>query len=252
MVKSKKMSKTSIAVIVLAILLSLSLVLGMTGAWFTSHYEKNHEFTFGNVTITLDGADWAAVDINNASFASSGLRLGSPEKHIMPGDKIKFEGTVTNSNEAAFVYMTYKAIVDEGGSSAKHDEDLSAKLNVTVSSGWAVLTQGAGHVLTADEATFYNAYKGLEGGAAKNATDTVDDMPVLQGGAIVYYVALDVGSTETPVTQACNFVYNLAGATFGDAYEDLRIDVYVTFEAIQQANVANALEGYGYLPHTYA
>ena len=35
MVNSKKMSKSSIAVIVLSILLVLSLILGFTGAWFT-------------------------------------------------------------------------------------------------------------------------------------------------------------------------------------------------------------------------
>ena len=41
MVKSKKMSKGSLAVIILAVLLVLSMVLGLTGAWFTSKDEKN-------------------------------------------------------------------------------------------------------------------------------------------------------------------------------------------------------------------
>ena len=56
MVKSKKMSKTSIAVIVLALLLVLSLVMGITGAWFTDSKDgqstNENPINFGTVAVT--------------------------------------------------------------------------------------------------------------------------------------------------------------------------------------------------------
>jgi hypothetical protein len=109
MVKSKKMSKTSIAVIVLAIMLVLSLVLGLTGAWFTktsSDSLADRSFTFGNIaTATVSyasaGADTIAVD----------------NTHILPGDTIK-GGTVTvqlQSNVAVYAVLFFDA---ESGSDA--------------------------------------------------------------------------------------------------------------------------------------
>ena len=50
MVKSKKMSKGSLAIIILAVLLVLSMVLGLTGAWFTdkaSGKDETNNGTFG-------------------------------------------------------------------------------------------------------------------------------------------------------------------------------------------------------------
>lgn len=57
MVKSKKMSKGSLAVIILAVLLVLSMIMGLTGAWFTSKAEKDGttEVAFGKVAVAVDG-----------------------------------------------------------------------------------------------------------------------------------------------------------------------------------------------------
>jgi hypothetical protein len=51
MVNSKKMSKSAFAVIVLAVLLVLSMVLGLTGAWFTDTKSGSTSVTFGTVTL---------------------------------------------------------------------------------------------------------------------------------------------------------------------------------------------------------
>ena len=93
MVNSKKMSKSSIAVIVLSILLVLSLILGFTGAWFTDKAEsgdKKADFDWGTVKVQYEEnaentGKWLSKD--NAVVTT-----------VLPGDhydlkgKIKFEG----------------------------------------------------------------------------------------------------------------------------------------------------------------
>ena len=56
MVNSKKMSKSSIAVIVLSILLVLSMILGLTGAWFTDKGsdKTSDSIKFGNIDISAE------------------------------------------------------------------------------------------------------------------------------------------------------------------------------------------------------
>ena len=55
MVKNKKLSKSSVAIIVLALLLIASLVMGMTGAWFTDSHKitNDTQLTFGEVKVTV-------------------------------------------------------------------------------------------------------------------------------------------------------------------------------------------------------
>ena len=97
MVKSKKMSKTSIAVIVLSLLLVLSMVLSLTGAWFTntdnasdSGQGANVVFgTFGDVSIVLTNAEWnehvdGAEELTPVNTAS--------RTYYMPGDEVKSTG----------------------------------------------------------------------------------------------------------------------------------------------------------------
>ena len=78
MVKSKKMSKTSIAVIILALLLVLSMVLGFTGAWFTDKATGGTAevvMKFGTVNYTAFAAD-TKVHNKIAGVDNAGLSTG--------------------------------------------------------------------------------------------------------------------------------------------------------------------------------
>ena len=97
MVKSKKMSKTSIAVIILSLLLVLSMVLSLTGAWFTAGNKaidpgqgsNVHFGTFGNVTVTLSAAEWK--EHNQTTGALQNVDT-SARDYYMPGDLVTSTG----------------------------------------------------------------------------------------------------------------------------------------------------------------
>jgi len=87
MVKSKKMSKTSIAVIVLALLLVLSLVMGMTGAWFTSKNSVNvadNALQFGKVGVIGISAE----GVKHERYDSAQSKFVTVNGEVMPGDKV--------------------------------------------------------------------------------------------------------------------------------------------------------------------
>ena len=100
MVKSKKMSKTSIAVIVLALLLVLSLVMGITGAWFSSKVEntevESSTFGFGEVKITGTGATAVTYDIYEGNVLK-----------MTDGDVIHVANTlaITNASTVKILYI---------------------------------------------------------------------------------------------------------------------------------------------------
>jgi hypothetical protein len=104
MVKQKKMSKTSIAVIVLALLLVLSLIMGMTGAWFTSKYDSQgaaqDNIGFGKVLIK--GAGEAEIKVNTYE-GNVGL--------MVDGDTIEVSDNITVTNESTVktLYIVDKA-----------------------------------------------------------------------------------------------------------------------------------------------
>jgi len=96
MVNSKKMSKSSIAVIVLSILLVLSLILGFTGAWFTDRTEgSSSDLQFG--IVKLEQTTPSAMTIATRTNA------GESDGKLMPGDKINVAGAVTNKGAEAWV-----------------------------------------------------------------------------------------------------------------------------------------------------
>lgn len=112
MVNSKKMSKSSIAVIVLSILLVLSLILGFTGAWFTDKKEGNSsDMTFGTVKLAdLEGLD--AISVSNT--------IETANKNLMPGSTITGSVTVKSEGNAA-VWLRYK--VTFSGKGAEYLKD---------------------------------------------------------------------------------------------------------------------------------
>ena len=97
MVNSKKMSKSSIAVIVLSILLVLSLILGFTGAWFT---DKKDSGTDNNGTLTFGKIALSSVATNIADVKTW--------EKALPGDSKDLTGTVVveGGSEAMYVLVT--------------------------------------------------------------------------------------------------------------------------------------------------
>ena len=93
MVNSKKSSKSLIALVVMAILLVASIVLGATGAWFTSYKAMDPEdLTFGNIEITATADELAVVSSPDRQTAA-----------LMPGDEVTISFHVTNTGDKAFI-----------------------------------------------------------------------------------------------------------------------------------------------------
>ena len=118
MVNSKKMSKSSVAVIVLAILLVLSMVLGLTGAWY---YQKSGATTEGDfsfdlrddwITLTASGEGSVTVKRSVAGGEEYELQATEGTYTVMPGDVITSSGSVsfavTNTGKVGFFYIIAK------------------------------------------------------------------------------------------------------------------------------------------------
>ena len=106
MVNSKKSSKSLIALVVMAILLVASIVLGATGAWFTSYRNVSPEdLTFGNIEIEAAQATMVAKSV---STQTTDL--------LMPGDKLEIAFSVENVGNAAWIAanVTVKVVDGEG------------------------------------------------------------------------------------------------------------------------------------------
>ena len=92
MVNSKKMSKSSIAVIVLSILLVLSLILGFTGAWFTAKDAgSSNDSLFGKVAISTEGS----------KLTYDGDKTLATETKLMPGCSVKATVAIKNDTVAS-------------------------------------------------------------------------------------------------------------------------------------------------------
>ena len=96
MVNSKKMSKSSVAMIVLSILLVLSMILGLTGAWYTANAAKTDgdegsiSFRNGWMTVAIV-ADGGAIKAYEGDKSTE-----RPNDQVMPGDYLHIEGTTLN------------------------------------------------------------------------------------------------------------------------------------------------------------
>ena len=170
MVKSKKMSKTGIAVIVLAILLVLSLVMGMTGAWYTATAKQtgdSYTLTLRNSFVSFSASSSAAFTVtrdidNDGTFGEEGVdgEVLTPAEGVytvLPGDHVAGSGavtfTVTNEGDDAFWYAIYKDGVRVSGDAAIHVESGHADIvrdgildldNKTLETDKAGLTGSAG------------------------------------------------------------------------------------------------------------
>ena len=95
MVKNRKMSKTSVAIIVLALLLVFSLVMGMTGAWFTDSKAGSA------VPVTL-----GTIEISS-NQTTAAISITMDDEVAMPGDAIAVTGIIKNSGTGK-AWVRYK------------------------------------------------------------------------------------------------------------------------------------------------
>ena len=110
----KKMNKSTVAIVVLALLLIVSLVLTATGAWFTSSGTADDDGkggVFGYVTVAFT-AD-AGAKITRADGTT--IVAGTADDPIMPGDIVsasKYTLTLDDKSEDAFYLIKSKNAAD--------------------------------------------------------------------------------------------------------------------------------------------
>ena len=112
MVKSKKMSKSSIAVIILSLLLVLSMIMGITGAWFTDKVEftdaESESLGFGRVNIEGTGE----TTIGYTIYEKTGDPKGNDYSQLIDGDKITITDSlsVANNSNVEILYFVIQTL----------------------------------------------------------------------------------------------------------------------------------------------
>ena len=105
----KKISKQSIAIIVLSLLLVLSMLFALTGAWFTDKLDNNSATKdFGIIDI-----EWNADDKYAIAVATRAEGNDTNLDTLMPGDTLNITGTVDNKGNAAYVRVELTVTFDE-------------------------------------------------------------------------------------------------------------------------------------------
>ena len=243
MVKNKKLSKSSIAIIVLALLLIASLVMGMTGAWFTDNQKGSgsSNLTFGKVKVTT-GNPAAEAAVSSALY--------------VPGDTYAVAGTVESESDVeSYVLITTNAYLQSGeGANAKYYKVYAAEtapeepaVDVELITNATTFTLGLDSNWTPvgafdddgnDETPaitvdgFYNvAAKGAEDVAA-NTTVTVTVTFTLVGEAFGNNVWLQEITLATGVATGERQEVNLNGNA------NYKLYVEVKAQAVQAKNIA--------------
>lgn len=202
MVNSKKMSKSTVAIVLLSLLLVLSLILTATGAWFTATDTKNSseaDLKFGNLSVTgsvtkmeakLNGADWAEV---------------TGETIVMPGDMVRggvYTFTITTNDSAGAYYLLKsgdKYYTVEGG---KAVEFSTGSLTAVATSGTETITFGG-----IGEAGEY-----VGGASGANTDNTKQDTVVsIAAGSYTIYV---IQASNISAAEAATTITALVDGTF--------------------------------------
>lgn len=111
MVKSKKMSKSTVAIVLLSLLLVLSLILTATGAWFTSTApadSASSNFKYGTVSGTITAG--TNVKHYDATYTTgTGDAADSIERQeVLPGDWLVTSVTIKNTSDVDVYYAIKK------------------------------------------------------------------------------------------------------------------------------------------------
>ena len=148
MQKAKKMSKQTLVIAVLAVLLVLSLALSVTGAWFTDTATDTakKDIQFGTVSVA---ATDASATVTGDNFAETKRQL------LLPGDKVSLGGEINNTGSTVAVYIGIKigAISVMGTTAESWTKDMDAS-NYTID-----LTEA----LAGDAALSMSGTTGVEG-----------------------------------------------------------------------------------------
>lgn len=138
MVNSKKMSKSTIAVILLSLLLCLSLVLTATGAWFTDKADgEGDTLTFGEIDI----------EVTEDTYTSTGTGYLT-DVDIMPGDTVNASVKVNNVKEAVYIRVTVTATDDVTSSALTLSDVEGMEWNETDSCYYGSIAQAAEHTIS--------------------------------------------------------------------------------------------------------
>ena len=188
MVNSKKMSKSSIAVIVLSILLVLSMILGMTGAWFftsnSGEYEGG-ELTYGSMAATITPGELAHYNAKNEVV----------DRNVVPGDYVKGSVEVKITHDVDVYY----AIYDDAGNYYEVSAGKLVKLAQAPTTATAKLTNGAGLTATLDiiqevseDLEYLPAANGVTGGDPLTVSACTITVKVCQADNIDVVAAWDI------------------------------------------------------------
>lgn len=180
--------KKKILVALLAVVLTVSCVIGTTLAWLTDNTETvTNTFTYGDINITLDEAD--VNDEDNDNDITERVQSQSTYKMI-PGNKLTKDPTVTVEPNSEACWLFVKIVED--GKYAALDEDgkeisntyyyFDDYIEYAIDSGWTVMT---GYTKDTGDSTEGNEtiviYRKVE--ATDNTTTEADKFSILAAGS---------------------------------------------------------------------
>lgn len=200
MVKSKKMSKSTVAIVLLSLLLVLSLILTATGAWFTAKDDattgegSNVSFgTLGAVTLTAGNAEWkdaAGTAVEDRTY-------------YMPGDKVisaSLKIEYSNSGSEASVYYALTDGTNWYTLDAANNKLVSATVAGTIAKGASVEIAGTISTVTVDDTAYKldgsTESKSIPNGAQGKTLDTLAVGLVANGTEYSVYVIQSTNVTD--------------------------------------------------------
>jgi len=257
MVKSKKLSRGSLAVLLLALMLALSMVVGITGAWFTDAAQKNDATTgsFGTVSIR---------PIQASEYKLDTAWSGTDNEKILPGSSINVSGgTVKNDgNVNIYVKLDLDTKITFKGVKNASEEEVEFALTDVVSkaNGNAVSSKTLANYFNWSALAIHTGQTAVTGSVATLAaghgvTQMYDLAPngelVVDGFSVSILQDLPNSLEVTHESTTYKIVFNLdanAPIAMGAGYvnaEQVKIAYDVHIAAVQKANWTNATKAAG-------
>lgn len=222
MQKAKKMSKQTLVIAVLAVLLVLSLALSVTGAWFTDVDDKTSTTDIQFATVAIDAPTL------DSSYTLSGSRT---KDDILPGDTISLAGSVATASSVKIyvgVVLSDVTVMGSDDSKATFEHDLTTICGSDIAVSFATGTITAATVLDQDEYATMLVYT-----VEANAT-----------GSIAYTGSVEFKNTlENAYTVGTTrYILNNNGMEAEDGITDViitdaRIEATVDVAAVQFDNI---------------
>lgn len=229
--KRKQLSNRTFISMIVAIVLLVVMCAGATYAYFTDTITSDPKtLTFGEVGITLKkdaSSNDGTTQLTAERFtANTGVTTAS----LMPGDKITFVGIVTNTDEAAFVRVSYSITFAAGVMNDELYENFTEE-------DWTIERTGtAGDYTYGNTASLvlYYALKSASGDGNASTASEATNTTYAKDGTFVseisgdYKNILDIGKVIIVPT------------TIGNEAINTTVTLNLTVDAIQQANISMA------------